>query len=243
MGTQVTSTGLPLPRPMESLEPSESLFENDPPLRAGPLGSETKRLCAHRPRAVPFLPQGQLPDLSEAVGDFLGREQLLTEQGAAHQGEGLGGSCLENSQACPVWTLGREGSVWSVGRGAVLGTGGPGNGMDWGWRGPSGRICFHAVPPHTSCPRLAGGWPFPSPAQPVPARSGPCCPFCLRSLPGDRALQRCPEPGPRGAAQPWVQMTKQIWVHVGVKGQGEEDVTDPMLDPGRKGPPSLLPWR
>lgn len=207
MGTQVTSAGLPLPRPMESLEPSESLFENDPPLRAGPLGSETKRLCAHRPRAVPFLPQGQLPDLSEAVGDFLGREQLLTEQGAAHQGEGLGGSFFENSQACPVWTLGREGSVWSVGRGAVLGTGGPGNGMDWGWRGLSGRICFHAVPPHTSCPRLAGGWDRvsgPFPVQPSLSLRGPApaAPSVCGHFPGTGHCSDAQSQVPEGLPSP-----------------------------------------
>lgn len=185
---------------MEPLEPSEPLFENQPSLQPGPLRSEIKRLCAHRPPAIPnssLLPQGQRPDLSEAVGDFLGREQLLAEQRAAHQGEGLGGSFFKNFQACPIWTSGREGSVWSVGSGAALGTGSPSSGVDWGRRGFSGGIRRSASMPFL--PRhlfpQAGGWvgsgghPFPSPAQPVPTRSDPCCSFCLWSLPGDRALQ------------------------------------------------------
>lgn len=82
-GAQVTNTRAPLPGP------SRTLFGHHSSRKFGSLGSKINTHHSPNPQfpTFSFLPQGQLPNLSEAVRDFLRREQLLTEQRAAHQGK------------------------------------------------------------------------------------------------------------------------------------------------------------
>ena len=171
--------------------------------------------CHPHPMPFPtfsFLPQGQPPRLSEAVGDFLRREQLLPKQRAAHQGKrrgrGVGwgadvpiGSFCENSSwrlFGPWATVGGHsggGRPWSkegAGQGCCRALGGEGRDQS-----PLGPCWFPPGPQGWMGSRLRSP---PSPAQPAPREARRC-----RSSPSTAPEGRAPCPPrdcPAGASGP-----------------------------------------